>query len=215
MRIAAMAAGAVGGYYGARLADAGHDVFFIARGAHLEAIRRNGLRVDSVHGNMHLPKPNVTDDPAKVGPVDIVLFAVKLWDTEKAADLTKPMVGPNTRVITFQNGVDSVERISAVLGAGAVVGGITQIATTLSAPGVVSHTSNFAMMRFGHADGHADPVLQAFVDACKGAKLDDVAVSDDIQRDIWQKFIFLTAMAGSTATLRSSIGPIIADPDTR
>jgi 2-dehydropantoate 2-reductase len=215
MRIAAMAAGAVGGYYGARLAAAGHDVFFIARGSNLAAIQKNGLTIKSVHGDMHLPKPNVTDDPARVGPVDIVLFAVKLWDTEKAADLTRPMVGPDTRVITFQNGVDSVERISAVLSAGAVVGGITQIATTLSAPGVVSHTSNFAMMRFGHADGHADPVLSAFVNACKGAKLDDVAISDDIQRDIWQKFIFLTAMAGATASLRSSIGPIIADPDTR
>lgn len=209
-----MAAGAVGGYYCARLAAAGHDVHFIARGANLAAIQKNGLTIKSVHGDMHLPKPNVTDDPAKVGPVDIVLFAVKLWDTEKAAALTKPMVGPQTRVITMQNGVDSVERLSSVLGAGAVVGGITQIATTLSAPGVVSHTSSFAMMRFGHADGHADPVLQAFADACKAAKL-DVALSDNIQRDIWQKFIFLTAMAGSTAALRSSIGPIIADADTR
>src|SRR5689334_23345006 len=99
MRIAAMAAGAVGAYFGARLADAGHDVFLIARGANLEAMKKNGLRIESVHGNLHLPKPNVTDDPKSVGPVDIVLFAVKLWDTEKAAELARPLVGPDTRVI--------------------------------------------------------------------------------------------------------------------
>src|SRR5471032_584116 len=102
MRIAAMAAGAVGGYFGARMAAAGHDVFFIARGANLEAIKKNGLKIESVHGDVHLTKPNVTDDPAKVGTVDIVLFAVKLWDTEKAAELTHPLVGAATRVITLQ-----------------------------------------------------------------------------------------------------------------
>ena len=117
MRIAAMAAGAVGGYFGARLAADGHDVFFIARGAHLDAIAKNGLKIESVHGDLHLPKVNVTDDPKAVGPVDVVMFAVKLWDTEKAAELTRPLVGPNTRVITLQNGVDSVERIAPILGA--------------------------------------------------------------------------------------------------
>jgi 2-dehydropantoate 2-reductase len=100
MRIAAMAAGAVGGYFGARMAAAGHDVFFIARGSNLEAIRKNGLKIESVHGDLDLPKPNATDDPATVGPVDVVMFAVKLWDTEKAAELAKPLVGPNTRIIT-------------------------------------------------------------------------------------------------------------------
>src|SRR5712675_1460758 len=117
MRIAAMAAGAVGGYFGARMAATGHDVFFIARGAHRAAIEKNGLKIESVHGDLHLPKPNVTNDPVQVGPVDIVLFAVKLWDTEKAAAQALPLVEANTRVITLQNGVDSVERISAALGA--------------------------------------------------------------------------------------------------
>src|SRR5450759_636581 len=107
MRIAAMAAGAVGGYFGARMAAAGHDVVFIARGANLAAIKKNGLNIESVHGDVHLPKPNVTDDPAKVGPVDIVLFAVKLWDTEKAAELARPLLGQDSRLITVQNGVDS------------------------------------------------------------------------------------------------------------
>src|ERR1700692_4641259 len=122
MRIAVMAAGAVCGYYGARLAAAGHDVFFIARGANLEALKTKGLKIESVHGDLHLPKVNVTDDPAQVGPVDIVLLAVKLWDTESAAEQARPLIGPNTRLITFQNGIDSVERISGVLGADKVVG---------------------------------------------------------------------------------------------
>ncbi|MGB2658960.1 MAG: 2-dehydropantoate 2-reductase [Pseudolabrys sp.] len=214
MRIAAMAAGAVGGYFGARMAAAGHDVFFIARGAHRDAIQKNGLTIQSVHGDLHLPKPNVTDDPATVGPVDIVLFAVKLWDTETAAAAARPLLGPDSRLITFQNGVDSVERLSGVLGPERVVGGAAAIATTISSPGVIKHTSQFAAIRFGRADKKPDNRLNAFVEAGKAAKL-DIALSDDIERDLWQKFIFLTAMAGSTAALRSPIGPIAADPELR
>ena len=178
MRIAAMAAGAVGGYFGARLAAAGHDVFFIARGAHGDAIARNGLKIESVHGDLHLPKPNVTDDPTKVGPVDIVLFAVKLWDTETAAAAARPLLGPDSRLITFQNGVDSVERLSAVLGGDRVVGGAAYIATVIASPGVIKHTSAFARMRFGRADTKPDSTLNAFVDAGKAAKL-DIALSAD------------------------------------
>jgi 2-dehydropantoate 2-reductase len=214
MRIAAMAAGAVGGYFGARMADAGHDVFFIARGAHLAAIEKNGLKIESVHGDLHLPKPNVTDDPAKVGPVDIVLFAVKLWDTEQAAEAARPLMAPDSRLITFQNGVDSLDRFSAVLGADRTVGGATYIATTIAAPGVVKHSSQFARMVVGRPDKKPDAKLQAFVDAAKAAKL-DITLSSDIERELWQKFIFLTAMAGSTASLRSAIGPIRADPELR
>ena len=213
MRIAAMAAGAVGGYFGARMANAGHDVFFIARGAHLEAIRKNGLKIESVHGDLHLPKPNVTDDPAKVGPVDIVLFAVKLWDTEQAAEQARPLLGPNSRLITLQNGVDSVERIAPIVGADRTIGGAAYIATTISAPGVIKHTSAFARLRFGRADKKPDATLQAFVDAGKAAKL-DIDLSKDIEVERWEKFAFLTAMAGSTATLRAPIGVIRSDPDT-
>jgi len=214
MRIAAMAAGAVGGYFGARMAAAGHDVFFIARGANLAAIKKNGLKIESVHGDVHLAKPNVTDDPASVGPVDIMLFAVKLWDTEKAAELAKPLVAPHTRVITLQNGIDSVERIAPILGAEQTVGGAAYIATTIATPGVIKQTSSFAKMRFGRADKFADEKLQAFVDAGKAAKI-DLDISADITRELWEKFCFLTAMAGATASLRSTIGPIVADPELR
>jgi 2-dehydropantoate 2-reductase len=214
MRIAAMAAGAVGGYFGARMAAAGHDVFFIARGAHRDAIAKNGLKIESVLGDLHLPKPNVTDDPAKVGPVDIVLFAVKLWDTEKAAEQARPLVGQATRIITLQNGIDSLERIAPILGAGQTVGGAAYIATVIGAPGVIKQTSQFAMMRFGRADKKADATLKAFVDAGKAAKI-DLDISADIEREVWQKFIFLTAMSGATASLRSPIGPIREDPELR
>src|SRR5664279_1770839 len=134
MRIAAMAAGAVGGYFGARMAAAGHDVFFIARGAHLEAMRKNGLKIESVHGDLHLPKPNVTDDPKSVGPVDIVLFAVKLWDTEKAAEAARPLLGANTRVITLQNGVDSYERIAPIVGKERAIPGVTYVCLLYTSP---------------------------------------------------------------------------------
>jgi 2-dehydropantoate 2-reductase len=214
MKIAAMAAGAVGGYFGARLAADGHDVFFIARGANLDAIRTNGLRIESVHGDLHLPKVNVTDDPKSVGPVDVVLFAVKLWDTEKAAELTRPMVGANTRVITVQNGIDSVERMQPILGAERVVGGVAYIATTIAAPGVIKHTSQFATMHYGRTDKRPDPVLDAFTAAGKKAKC-DVDISRDIDVELWQKFVFLTAMAGATASRRSPIGPIVATDEGR
>jgi len=205
MRIAAMAAGAVGGYFGARMAAAGHDVFFIARGANLAAIQSNGLKLESVHGDLHLPKPNVTDDPKSVGPVDIVLFAVKLWDTEQAAERTKPLVGPGTRVITLQNGIDSVERIAPILGAEQTVGGAAYIATVIASPGVIKQTSSFAKMRFGRADKRPDATLQAFADAGKAAKI-DIDISADINVELWEKFIFLTAMAGSTGSMRAPIG---------
>jgi 2-dehydropantoate 2-reductase len=212
MKIAAMAAGAVGGYFGARLAADGHDVWFIARGANREAIEKNGLKIESVHGDLHLPKVNVTDDPKKAGPVDVVLFAVKLWDTEKAAELTKPMVGPHTRVITVQNGIDAVERMAPILGPDKVAGGVAYIATVIEAPGVIKHTSQFCALRFGRIDNKPDAVLDAFAAAGKKAKC-DLDISKDIQAERWEKFIFLTAMAGATASRRSSIGPIVEKPE--
>jgi 2-dehydropantoate 2-reductase len=214
MRIAAMAAGAVGAYFGARLQAAGHDVFYIARGAHREAIEQNGLTIESVHGNLHLPKVNVTDDPAKVGPVDIVLFAVKLWDTEKAAEQAKPLLGPNTRVITLQNGVDSYERIAPVVGSEHAIPGVTYVVTVIERPGVIKQTSQFQAIFCGTVDGRPDAQLQAFADAARAANV-PVMISDHIERERWHKFILLTATSGATSVTRLSMGPILADPDTR
>lgn len=209
-----MAAGAVGAYFGARLAKAGHDVFFIARGANLTAMREHGLQVNSVHGDVHLPRPNVTDDPSTIGPVDIVLFAVKLWDTETAAAATKPLVGPHTRVITLQNGVDSYERVAPILGSVHTVPGSTYVVTVIERPGVISQTSPAQAMVFGAIDGKPDAQLQAFADALKATGV-TVTLSSDIQRDRWQKFVLLTGTSGVTALTRKSMGPILADPDTR
>ena len=214
MRIAAMAAGAVGAYFGGRMAAAGHDVSFIARRAHLDAIRKNGLIIKSVHGDLQLKNVVATDDPNEVGPVDVILFAVKLWDTETAAKLAFPMVGPDTRIITLQNGVDSFERVAPILGAERTIAGTAYIATVISEPGVISHTSKFAMMRCGRVDGRPDAKLNAFADAAKAAKL-DVSVMDDMNSERWQKFIFLSSMAGVNCMTRLPIGKVLADPDTR
>ena len=208
-----MATGAVGGYFGGRMAAAGHDVSFIARGAHLAAIRENGLKIESVLGDLQLHQVTATDNPANVGPVDIVLFAVKLWDTEKVAEFAKPLVGPRTRVITFQNGVDSVERIAPILGAEQTAAGTAYIASVLGGPGVVRHTSTFAKLICGRIDGKPDAALQAFGDAAKAAGI-DIQVTAAMNVERWQKFIFLSSLAGIGCATRMPLGKILADPDT-
>ncbi|HEY5379493.1 MAG TPA: 2-dehydropantoate 2-reductase [Pseudolabrys sp.] len=213
MRIAIMAAGAVGGYFGARLAAAGHDVFFIARGAHLAALRKDGLRVESMHGDVHLPKPNATDDPKSVGPVDVVLFAVKLWDTEKAAEAMRSLIGPKTKVITLQNGVDSYERIAPIIGADHAVPGVTYVVAVIDRPGAIKQTGAFHSIICGTIGGRADASLEAFVDQAKAHI--NITLSDNIERDRWKKFIFLSATSGATAVTRTSMGPILADPEMR
>jgi 2-dehydropantoate 2-reductase len=214
MRIAVMAAGAVGGYFGARLAAAGHDVSFIARGEHLRAIRTRGLRVESPLGDLHIQGAKATSEPRDVGEVDVVLFAVKLWDSEVAATAARPLVGAATRVLTLQNGVDSVERLQPILGEDRVVGGTTHMASVISAPGVIAHTSQFALMKCGHVDRRGDPALDAFVELARAAGI-DAHLSDDINLDRWKKFTFLVGLAGATGIMRLPLGPILADPDTR
>jgi len=214
MRIAIMAAGAVGAYFGARFAAAGHDVVFFARGAHRSAIKTNGLKIESTLGDLHLRDVQLPEDPARVGPVDVVLFAVKMWDLEQAARTLSPMIGPATRVITLQNGVDALEQLETILSHGVAVAGVTQIATVIDAPGIIKHTSPFAFIRCGHADNHSDPTLDAFVAAGQQANI-DIALSDNIVRDVWAKFTILSAIAGTTAATRKTAGLLLADPDTR
>jgi 2-dehydropantoate 2-reductase len=213
MRIAVMAAGAVGGYFGARLAAKGHDVTFFARGAHRDAIRRNGLKVESALGDLHLTSVNVTDDPAGVAPVDLVFFAVKLWDTERAAEQLRALLEPDTRVITLQNGIDSVERLTPILG-DAVVGGSTYLVTVIAEPGVIRHTSPFARIRCGRVDGRPDPVLAAQVEQIRAAGI-DATLSDTMQTELWKKFVLLSGTSSMTSSTRSPIGPIRTDPELR
>lgn len=214
MRIAVMAAGAVGGYFGARLAAAGHDVIFFARGRHLNAIRANGLKIESPLGNLHLRNVSVTDDPTGTAPVDIVLFAVKLWDTEQAAEQLRPLVQRHTRVITLQNGVDSVERLSLILGEEAVVGGSTYLVTVIAEPGLIRHTSAFARIRCGRLDGRPDHTLTTYVNELRSSGL-DITLSEDMRTEIWQKFVLLSGTSGITASTRQPLGPIRTDPDMR
>jgi 2-dehydropantoate 2-reductase len=214
MRIAIMAAGAVGAYFGARFAAAGHDVVFFARGAHRSAIEKDGLKIESPLGDLHLRNVSLLEDPTEAEPVDIVLFAVKLWDLEHAARTLGPLIGPSTRVVTLQNGVDALERLETILPRGVAVAGLTQLATVIDRPGVIKHTSPFAFIRCGHADNRSDATLDAFVAAAQRADI-DIALSDDILRDVWAKFTILSAIAGTTAATRRTVGLLLADPDAR
>src|SRR5262252_7638754 len=204
MRIAVMGAGGVGGYFGARLAHAGHDVAFIARGAHLAAMRERGLAVKSALGDVHLPKPTVTDDPAALGWFDVVLFAVKLWDTESAAAAIKPLLAAGGVVVPFQNGVESIERIGAVLGREAVMGGAAYIAATIAEPGVIAHTGTMARLQFGAVLPAQRDAAQELLVACKAAGI-DADIPDDIREALWAKFGFLVALSGMTAATRQPI----------
>ena len=214
MRIAFMGAGGVGGLIGARLAHAGCDVSFVARGAHLAAMREHGLRLESQVENVHLAKVRVTDDPGTLGPVDLVIFSVKLWDTDKAARAILPLIGPDTGVISFQNGVVKDDILRPIIGAKALMGGVAYMGTAIARPGVIQHTGTVQKLVFGEYDGRRSKRADALLEWCRKAGL-DASISDDIRRTLWEKFAFLVAMAAVTATMRLPIGPIRSHPLTR
>ena len=214
MRIAVMATGGVGGYFGARLAQAGHTVGFVARGRHLAAIRERGLTVRSAAGDIHLDKVLVSDDPAALGAFDLVLFAVKLWDTETAAAACLPLVAGGGVVIPFQNGVESSERVGAVVGKARVMGGAAYIAATIAEPGVIAHTGQMARLRFGPLLPEQQAPAREFLQACTDAGVDAELVAD-VRRVVWEKFVFLSAFSGMTSATRQPIGAIRSDPDLR
>jgi 2-dehydropantoate 2-reductase len=213
MRIAAMGAGGVGGYFGARLQQAGHDVAFFARGRHLEAIRANGLTVESAHGNASL-KVKVFEDPREAGVVDVVLFAVKLWDTESAAERLKPVVGEHTAVIPFQNGVESIERLRKFFPEKNVLGGSAYIGTRIKAPGVIEHSGQMARLQFGPILPSQRGAAEEFLSACRSANI-QAEIPDDIVKANWEKFVFLVGISSATATARAPVGVVRADPDLR
>jgi 2-dehydropantoate 2-reductase len=213
MKIAAMGAGGVGGYFGARLQQAGHDVTFFARGRHLDAIRANGLKVESPHGDALL-KVRVLEDPREAGVVDVVLFAVKLWDTEAAAERLRPVVGPETAIIPFQNGVESIARLGKVFPEKAVLGGSAYIATRVKSPGVIEHTGEMSRLQFGPVLPSQKEKAEAFLAACREAKI-NAEIPDDIVRANWEKFVFLVAVSSATAVARAPLGVVRSDPDLR
>ena len=214
MRIAVVGAGGVGGGFGAALAKAGADVTFIARGAHLAAMKSEGLRVNSPRGDTHLVPTQATDDPASIGKVDVVLFCVKLWDVESAGEHIKPLVGPATAVIPLQNGIDAADRLLPILGRDAVMGGVAQISASIIKPGVINQVGTFMRMIFGELDGKISKRGEALLALCQKAGF-DATLSEQILTDLWMKFILLATNASITASTRQPIGKLRDDPDIR
>jgi len=214
MKIAVIGSGGVGGYFGARLAAAGNDVTFVARGAHLQAMKTSGLKVLSALGDLHLSKVNCTDDTSTIGTVDIVMIAVKLWSTDEAVAAAKPLVGPDTAVVSFQNGIIAVDTILPVYGREHTMGGVANIAALIEEPGVIRHNGTMASLFFAELDGKRSARAEAFYKACVDAGIKTELV-EDIQTRIWEKFVRLVTMSSMTALCRMPVGPIREDPDTR
>ena len=214
MRIAVVGAGGVGGGFGAALAKAGADVTFIARGAHLAAMKSQGLKIQGGRGETQVVPTQATDDPSSIGAVDVVLFCVKLWDVESAGEAIKPLVGPNTAVIPLQNGIDAAERLLPILGPKAVMGGVAQISASITAPGVITQVGTFMRMIFGELDGTRSQRGEDFLGLCQKAGF-DATLSDQIVTELWMKFVLLASNAGITASTRQPIGRLRDDPDIR
>lgn len=210
-----MGAGGVGGLFGARLLQAGFEVAFVARGAHLAALQADGLRVESeTHGPLHLPRVTASDDTAQLGVADYVLISVKLADSAAAARLVRPLVGPQTTVISLQNGVTKDELLWREYGRAAVVGGVAYVGAYMDRPGVIHQIGSMQGIAVGEYDGSRSERVQALADALKrgGVK---AHVSTDIRRTIWEKFVLLVGLSGMTTVMRSSVGPIRANARSR
>jgi 2-dehydropantoate 2-reductase len=213
MRIAIMGSGGVGGYVGARLQAAGADVAFIARGAHLKAMQAEGLRIEMPGHPLHLPQVLATDDPAAIGPVDLVIFAVKLGDTAAAARTIRPLLASDTRVLTLQNGIDSVAMIEDSLPGAHVLGGVIYVSAVIDRPGVIRSPGGLNRIVLDAARG--DAVALAFGAACGRATALAATLTDDIGTAVWEKFVALTSIAGATSLMRAPMGLILEHPQTR
>ena len=211
MRIAIIGAGGVGGYFGARLQAAGSDVAFVARGAHLDALRERGLRVESPKGDLHLAHVQATDNPATVGVVDAVLLTVKMYDLDAASRMLTPLIGRDTVVVTLQNGVEAIDIVARRVGREHVAGGVAYIAAVIAEPGVIRHTSLDSLI-FGELDRRRSERLVALEQACLHAGF-SARVSDDIDLDLWSKFARLSVFSGMTAVTRSTMGVLRSDPE--
>ena len=214
MRIAVVGTGGVGGGFGAALAKAGADVTFIARGAHLAAMKSTGLKVLGPRGDIHVVPTKATDNPAEVGAVDIVLFCVKLWDIESAGERIKPLIGQHTAVIPLQNGIDAHERLIPILGASAVMCGVAQISASITAPGTITQVGAFMRMIFGELDGRKSRRAEDLLALCLKAGF-EATLSETILTDLWMKFILLASNAGMMSLARQPIGALRDDPDMR
>ena len=210
MKVVVIGAGGVGGYFGGRLATAGHEVSMVARGPHLAALSEQGLRVRSVKGDFSFDVP-VAEDASAFGPCDVVLFCVKAFDTESAAGGLAPVIGPDTAVVSLQNGVDNEDQLAAALGAEHVVGGAAFIFSTITEPGVVTHTGGPARIVFGERDNRRSDRVERLLAACREAGI-GADIAPDIGAVLWTKFAFICATAGMTASVRLALGDIRETP---
>ena len=214
MRIAVIGTGGVGGYFGARLALACHDVVFVARGAHLDAIRKHGLEVEHASATMHVANAQATDDIASIGPVDIAMVCTKLWDVEPIAPKLVPLVKDGGLAIPFQNGIEAPDMLRNALGRDHVAGGIAYIAANIGAPGVIAVQNPLNRLRIGSFFGIGESRINAFAAAGRDAGI-NVEVADDIRLALWEKFAMFAAMSGVTALSRQRIGVVRGDPELR
>jgi 2-dehydropantoate 2-reductase len=214
MHVVVYGAGGVGGYFGARLVGGGTHVSFVARGAHLAAIRSQGLRIESPAGDALVHPDAASDDPATLAPADVVLFAVKLPDVAAAIEQLPSLVGPQTLVLPLQNGIEVADLLAAKLGAAPVALGVAFIGASIAAPGVIRHVGQLARLRFGALQRRQVPLLQRFLDACNSARI-DAAMVDDIRLVAWEKFVFLVGLSGLTTLARQPVGVVRGDPALR
>ena len=214
MKILVMGTGGVGGYYGGLLAQQGNDVTFISRGAHLYTIRHEGLKVKSVHGDFQISPANATDDPAKVEPADLILFCVKTYNTDEAAEAIRSVVGPQTVVMSLQNGVDAAERIGKIVGMEHVIGGVTWLSSAVEAPGVIKQISQFRRIVFGELAGGRSERIQSIFEVLNQTGI-TVEISEDIQKILWTKLVFITAVSSIGSLTRLPMGDYRSISETR
>ena len=214
MRIAVFGAGSVGGYFGGRLCQAGEDVVFIARGKHLDAMLANGLRVDSVNGDFAVQPIQATDDPAKIGTVDMVLVGVKAWQVKEAAEAMRPLIGPETFVLPMQNGLEGPAQLSEVLGAQHVLGGLCGLFCYMAGPGHIVHAGIDPFIKFGELDNHHSRRIEQLLDAFKRAGV-NAEIPPDIQVAMWMKFLLITVWSAMGSVTRAPIGIWRSLPETR
>jgi 2-dehydropantoate 2-reductase len=214
MKFLVLGTGGVGGYFGAKLANAGEDVWFIARGRHLDAMKQNGLKVNSAKEAFTVPPQNISGNAADAGQVDVILFCVKSYNTEEAARQIIPRIQKNTVIISLQNGIDNEELIRRIIPTGTVYGGVAYIYSTITAPGEITRYEGPAKIVFGPLDNklsdQAHRIHDAFLHAGVSADL-----SSNIQQELWKKFIFITGVSGITALTRLTLGELLANPETR
>ncbi len=214
MKIVMMGAGGVGGYFGAKLAHGGADVHFIARGAHLAALRSTGLRLEGHADPITLDRVQATDDPSAVGVADLVVIGVKLWDTTDALVRIRPMVGPATTLISFQNGVTKSDLLRTAFPDNHVMDGVAYVATTISQPGVIKRTGPLERLVFGESVGGPSKIGDVLLAYAKKGGI-NAELSSNVRVEIWQKFVFLIGLSATTTSMRSRIGPIRTNPQTR